>query len=245
MKKFFKGVAVALAAVMSLGVVMAGDKDSVEPASTADATAYIDISGPGWAPIDGEWTNVKVDKDGTYTVGVKAAATVEGLAEYSSLQITNGETLYGNKYTVTIDKIVINGDEVALQGDSYTCSQDGKKATTRVNLYNEYNDPDFEPDKDGYVDCRTTGDQAKATARLVDGWKEINLDSIEVTFTVKGIDKEEESVASETASSTTSTASTAKDKGGAKTGDSTAVAILAIVALASLTGAVVVKKHNA
>jgi hypothetical protein len=88
---------------------------------------------------------------------------------------------------LTVDSIKINGEDVELQGDSYTCSADGAGVTTRVNIYNVYNKPDATAvaGDDNHLDCRVAeGNVADATAELITA--DYVVTSIEVNFTVTG-----------------------------------------------------------
>ena len=164
----------------------------------ADGEAYLSINNGDWTDYEKTEQTVTVDKDGTYTVSMTAAEEVLNLAPFQALQIENGETFNNNTYVVTIDKIVIDGTEVALAGPCYTCSADGAGKTTRVNIYNEWNNPDWKVDENGFCDCRIANEADKdtATARLIPadyiGNADAGLTSIEVTFTVSGLTAAEE-----------------------------------------------------
>lgn len=134
MKKFRK----LLAAVLSLGMIL-----SVQPVSAAqdtsalaDGTAYLNINNADWSEFDAEWTNAEITGDGTYTVGM-VAKEGQSLVQFNALEVVNGESVLGTGCVLTVDSIKINGEEVELQGKSYTCSADGAGVTTRVNIYNE------------------------------------------------------------------------------------------------------------
>ena len=80
--------------------------------------------------------NVEITGTGDYTVSLDftGCGAAKGVA-FSALGISNAEELFpGN--IITINKILINGEEYALASDTYTSSDDG--VCTRVNLYNAW-----------------------------------------------------------------------------------------------------------
>ena len=159
------------------------------------AEATLIINRPDWSPFTSETVNVT--GNGTYTI---TATTDEAttLCEFNALHITNGEEIFGHTYFVTIDSIEVDGVAVELQGDSYTCSADGEGVTTRVNIFNKYNNPDdlnVVNEKKGYSDARVPEISGKETARLLpdeyisggDIGGTTTLSSVKVTFTVSGV----------------------------------------------------------
>jgi len=177
-RKFFAGLAAAALAVSTMAI----SAFAYEPGE-----AHLTINIAGWGEFEKTETTAMVKEDGTYTVSLTAAEPTGALEQFQALLIEKGEELYGNTYTVTIDKIVIDGKEQELSGSSYTCSSDAGKVETRVNIYNGWNKPSFEADADGYIDCRAK-DQANATATLISADYIANgFTTIEVTFTVEGI----------------------------------------------------------
>lgn len=187
MKKFRK----LLAAVLSLGMIL-----SVQPVSAAqdasglaDGTAYLNINNADWGEFDAEWTNAEITGDGSYTVGM-VASEAQSLAQFNALEVVNGESVLGTGCVLTVDSIKINGEEVELQGPSYTCSADGTGVTTRVNIYNEWNAPDATATAgdDKHLDHRVAeGELADATAMLFSSdYLTVGITSLEVNFTVSG-----------------------------------------------------------
>ena len=91
-------------------------------------------------------TDVRIDGEGTYTVGLDFTGTAPGHSAsvaFSALGIANGETLHPG-WAVQILEVRINGQPFPLRGRPYTCSDDGK--CTRVNLFNEWvTDPSAVP----------------------------------------------------------------------------------------------------
>lgn len=154
----------------------------------ADGTAYLSVNGAGWVGIPS--TTVDITADGQYTLSASVDEATD-LEPFMAIEIKNGEIKFEDKYPfyITVDSIKLNGEDVALQGDSYTCSADGKGETTRCNIYNEYNDPDHlnEFDEDGFSDQRVATVSGKETARLLTDAVKTGFKSIEVTFTVSGL----------------------------------------------------------
>jgi hypothetical protein len=176
----------------------AATADSAETAVETEeaegpAVAHLNIYNADWSDFDAEYVDAEITGDGTYTVSMNAAEG-QSLAQFNALQVANGETLLGNACVLTVDSIKINGEDVELQGSSYTCSADGAGVDTRVNIYNEWNAPDDTAvaGDDNHLDNRVAeGSVMDATACLISsdyidsssasGFK---VESIEVTFTV-------------------------------------------------------------
>ncbi len=171
------------------------------PAETADnsdaateAVAHLKINNESWGDYEAEYVDATITGDGTYTVSMNAAEA-QDLAQFNALEVPNGEALLGTACVLTVDSIKINGEEITLQGASYTCSADGAGVDTRVNLYNEWNKPD---------DTATAGDDSHLDQRVADGslmdataclWTADQLagvQSVEVTFTVSDYGKNAE-----------------------------------------------------
>ena len=202
MKKFKKLLAAVFAFTLTLsGLSVLPAQAGQDASALEDGTAYLNINNSDWSDFDAEWTNVKITGDGSYTVGMKAKEG-QKLVQFNALEVANGELLLGTGYTITVDSIKINGEEVELQGPSYTCSADGGGVNTRVNLYNEWNTPDATATAgdDNHLDCRVAeGNVEDATACLfssdyVDASSQSGflVQSIEVTFTVAGTGKSAE-----------------------------------------------------
>ncbi|MBP5330666.1 MAG: hypothetical protein J6Y89_02315 [Lachnospiraceae bacterium] len=148
--------------------------------------ATLSINNGDWSDTGAVIATAPVKGNGSYLVSAELPAPL-GSGQFECLTLPNGEVIFGTTYTVTIDKIFINGEEIALQGTSYTCSADGGAVDTRVNIYNEWNNPDFESvNGKGYVDNRTAGDASTATARLITPEQVAALQTIDVYFTVAG-----------------------------------------------------------
>lgn len=121
-------------------------------------------------------TNAEITGEGTYTVSLdfSESGAAKGVS-FAALGISNGETFFPG-YTVTIDSILINGEEYELAGKEYTTSDNGK--CTRVNLYNEW--VTTIPDEARTFD----GDLTDCTAQIMPLGKRRTVDTISITFTV-------------------------------------------------------------
>lgn len=228
LKKIIAAIAATAVAVSTMAVTAFAGQD---PAGFADGTAFLNINDSNWGTPDGEWTNVEITGDGTYTVAL-TGATAFTMGQFNALDIVNGETVFGREYTVTIDSIKINGVESKIE-EGYTCSADGGAITTRVNIFNEWNNPSEEVSADGYVDNRCAdGDFMSKSARMVTAAIE-GITDIEVTFTVAGIGAGAATDAADTATETTTEAPA--------TGNAPIAGIAVVMALAG-TAAVVSKK---
>lgn len=187
MRKFKKVLAGFLAGALVLSnavPVLAGQDTSSLP----DGTAYLNLNTAEWADFDAEWGNAEITGDGSYTVSMTAAEAVD-LGAFNALEVVNGESVLGTGAVLTVDSIEINGETAELQGSSYTCSADGGGVNTRVNIYNEYNDPDATATAgdDKHADCRVAeGNVEDATARILTSEQIAGVTSMVVNFTVSG-----------------------------------------------------------
>ena len=134
MKKFFAAAA-AFAVIASAAFVNTFAADE----NIADNTAYLNLNTGDWTEFSAEYTYAPITGNGTYTVSMKTSEAVD-LGKFNALEIMNGDKNYGSEYAVTIDSVKINGAEKKL-ADGYTCSAGGEGITTRVNIYNEWDDP--------------------------------------------------------------------------------------------------------
>ena len=240
-KKIVAAIAAAAVAVstMAVSAFAAQNTDSL-----ADGTAYLNINNSEWSDFEANWENVEVTGDGTYTVSMTGADGI-ALAQFNALEIKNGETVFGRTYTVTVDSIKINGVEQKI-ADGYTCSADGAAINTRVNLYNEWNNPSEDVSDDGFVDCRAAdGDFMSKSARMIDSaCLEAGTNDIEVTFTVAGTGAAADTTA-DAAEATTDDAAveTTTETTAAATGNASAAAIAAVMAVAGVA-AIVAKKRK-
>ena len=189
MKRFKKLVAAVATAAMVLSSMLVPAFATQDTTALADGTAYLTINKGDWSEYEAEYVNAKITGDGTYTVSMTATEELGELAAFQALQVVNGEATIGTGAVLTITKVVIDGAEVELTGDSYTCSADAKGIETRVNIYNEYNSPNTDANDLDVQDCRcAAGTDAASleatTATIIE--KPATLTSIEVTFDVTG-----------------------------------------------------------
>ncbi len=183
----------------------------------ADGTAYLNLNKIDWTDFQAEYNNAEIIGNGTYTVSMTASEAVD-LGQFNALEIINGEEDFGSEYTVTIDSVRINGKE-KRSAESYTCSADGDAVTTRVNIYNEWNDPDGAENSAGVPDCRSAdGDIASKSARIISADDLVGIKSLEVTFTVSGI-KESNSDLAESAVNTAEQETEAPEETAAESGE--------------------------
>ena len=169
----------------------AAEGGAAAPAADVEgpAVAHLNINKSDWSEFEAEYVDAEITGDGSYTVSMTAAEAVD-MGEFNALEVANGELLLGTAYTITVDGIKINGEEVTLQGPSYTCSADGGGVNTRVNLYNEYNNPDdtATAGDDSHLDNRVAeGSVMDATAKLIAPEARTGVTTLEVAFTVAGV----------------------------------------------------------
>lgn len=190
MKKFKKMLASVFAFTLAFSGLSAMSVQAGQDASALEeGTAYLNINKSDWSDFEAEYTNVKITGDGSYTVSMTAAEPVD-MGEFNALEVVNGEAVMGTGSVITVDSIKINGEEVTLQGPSYTCSADGGGVNTRVNLYNEYNNPDdtATAGDDSHLDNRVAeGSVMDATAKLIAPEARTGVTTLEVAFTVAGV----------------------------------------------------------
>ena len=189
MKKFKKVLAAVLAGTMVLGALATTAFAAQKTDGLADGTAYLNINNGDWKDFDAEWKNAEIKGNGDYTVSM-TAKEAQNLAQFNALEVVNGESKFGFNYVITVNSIKVNGEEAKI-ADGYTCSADGKGVITRVNLYNEWNKPDKEAvaGDDKHIDNRAAdGDVMSKTACMIDSSKLKGVTSVEVSFTVSGLD---------------------------------------------------------
>ncbi len=166
------------------------------------------------------------------------------LGQFNALEIKNGETKFGTTYVVTVDSFKINGVEVKA-GEGFTCSADGSGIHTRVNLYNEWNNPDDgATNPNGDLDQRCAdGDVMSKTARLVSDMADMaGAETIEVTFTVSGIGGGAAST-EETTSSDEAPAADSAPTTSAGTGNVPAAVMVSVMAAAGAAAVASKKRH--
>ena len=83
--------------------------------------------------------DVTVTGEGEYEVSLDMSELFAQGCAFSAVGITNGEQLFPD-CIIDIEEVCINDSPIELEGDDYTCADDGK--CTRVNLFNEWAKPD-------------------------------------------------------------------------------------------------------
>lgn len=246
-KRILAAVAATAVAVSTMAVSAFAAQDT---SGLADGTAYLNLNKADWSEYEAEWTNAEITGDGTYTVSVKMAEPTD-LGQFNALEILNGETKFGTTYIVTIDSIKLNGVEVKT-AEGFTCSADGAGVTTRVNIYNEWNNPDDGAMNEaaGTPDQRCTdGDVMSKSARMVGSMDDLaGTETLEVTFTVSGIGgaaapAEETTDAEDTTDAAEAPAADTAPTTAATTGNVPAAVMVSVMAVAG-AAAVVSKKRK-
>ncbi|MBR5089213.1 MAG: hypothetical protein IK093_07285 [Ruminiclostridium sp.] len=190
------------------------------------------------AQVLSDASNVIVTGGGTYTVSVDAKTVFydEEFGEYTvndgadgfsfaAVEIVNGELLFPGS-VITIDRVTLDGNEIALSGTPYASSPDG--INTRVCLYNVW---ETEP-PDG-----SRGVAKDASAVLFDGAAAGEWKNLTVTFTLR-------ESANEPAADTADTGITASElKGSPDTGIEDVYTAAGIAILAAGAAAVFGKKR--
>lgn len=116
--------------------------------------------------------DVVVDGAGTYKVSLDFQNGNNGLT-FSALAIADGEILYPNA-VIKILGVYVDGNKLSLNGQPYTCSDDGR--CMRVNLYNQWitNVPD---------EARTASGFKEGTSpTLVNPTELVNIKNITIEF---------------------------------------------------------------
>lgn len=206
-----------LAGISDVSTEAEQEHTDFEPAYTAESgQAYLAIVGSQWevqywgtATKDGYMLAYNagiadIKGDGSYKVSVSADTkgfrydmtgspdgtyTPEGL-EFLAVVIQDGETCYPDA-VVTIDSVLVDGNEIELTAKNYTASDDGKE--TRANLYNSWvssppvdaRTPDgalYDEDGDAMKICKDY------SAQIVNPEDFANWTTVEVNFTITGTD---------------------------------------------------------
>lgn len=181
-------VAVSAAAMVLSTMTIPAKAQSLEGRTANAYLAYADTNWTyqNWAADETTDAGVKVTAaevtgDGQYTVGLDFTETADGKAEglaFAAVIINNGTGLYPNAI-ITVDEVKVNGEAIEY-GKGYSSSDDGKEL--RSNLYNEWVS---EVPADAK---RADGDLTDATPVPVSQDAFAEVETVEVTFTVSGID---------------------------------------------------------
>lgn len=184
MKKSLKAVLTLTTAVaMLLSMLPSAAFAATMPSATAK-TAFLAYTDGAWAsntadPMPDGWTatDATVDGAGSYTVGLDFTGTADGAVSglnFFALIINNGSNDFPG-YFVTIDKVVVNGEEVAIT-KNYTSSDD--KIEIRSNIFNQW--VSALPDDARSVDGDTS--DASPTIVSVDDFASVQTISVDFTF---------------------------------------------------------------
>jgi hypothetical protein len=180
-KQIKKGLALLGAAAMSLGLISVPQLDVH---AESDTVAYISFADSSWTNqywYDGneyavQATTAEVTDYGQYTVSLDFSGVDGGMAAdvaFFDVEIAGGEAAFPDSY-MQIDSVKVNGEEVEV-GKTYTCSDNGED--TRTNLYNEW--------VTDVTEGRTAdGDSTDVTPTPVDKDVVVNVETLEVTFTL-------------------------------------------------------------
>ncbi len=139
---------------------------------------------------------VPITGNGDYTVSVNGASagmlfdiTGDANGEYTpagcsfmSVMVKDGVTLYPNM-AIEITSIRVNGEEIPMTAKNYTSTDDGVEM--RANIYNEWVNelPEDAHDANGPVTDNSTYSAQIIDKNLIETWT-----SVEVDFTVSGIE---------------------------------------------------------
>ncbi len=144
--------------------------------------------------------------DGTYTVSVNADTNgfrydttgdpneeyVPGGLSFMAVVIKDGEKVTPNAI-ITVDKVVVDGNEVALKSKNYTNTEDGAIRTNLLNTYVTTLSGDARSTEGFLFNDQDTSSPAlenvdEYSAQVVDPADFASWKKVEVTFTVTGMD---------------------------------------------------------
>lgn len=196
-------------------------------ASAESFNAKLGFADMSWSHQDWE-SCVEVTGDGTYTIDSTLVAGAEDFGVF----VIDLEGMYAAnpEAVATLDKIVVDGNELSFDADKIMYGDIEEKGNFRIDIYNQYSDTKDNP---GVNQATTVSD------------------SMSITFTVTGLGgaaaAEEEAdapAAEETPAVEETTAAPAADSttSAAQTGNTAVAALAAVMALAG--AAVVASKKN-
>ena len=211
----------AIAALVSGAVAVSGMAVSAFALDTP-VVAKLGFTDSTWEHQDWE-TSVEVTGDGTYTL---TSDVVAGAADFGVFVI-DFDQMFANypDAVATLDKIEVDGSEISVSADKILYGDIEEKGNFRIDVYNMYS-----PTKD---------DPGVNQATPVS-------ESLSVTFTVSGLEAaapaETEAAPAETEAAPADTAASETTTAPA-TGNASAAAIVAVMAVAGAT-AVISKKRG-
>lgn len=138
-----------------------------------------------------------INGNGSYTVSVTTDTNgyrMETGGEYEpyglafcAIMIKDGTTLFPDA-VITIDSIVVDGEEIEMTAKNYTSSDDGVEL--RSNIYNHYLDEDYLPE-DAYSEedmLYGTSMAADYSPQIIDAEDFDTWSTVEVHFTISGLE---------------------------------------------------------
>ncbi|MBE6854589.1 MAG: hypothetical protein E7501_02920 [Ruminococcus sp.] len=198
-----------------------------------DGQVWIQYWGNDEHPLCYDAGVAKITGNGSYTVSVDATTAAfhqdtetgddykcSGI-QFMAILINEGTTLYGTDMVMTIDSILVDGKEIDMVAKNYTSSDDGKER--RTNIYNGYMAADKLSEDaicaDGplFVDGAFTDAASEFSPHIINTDDFASWSTIEVNFTVSGMDKDKEEDGSAAGSEDTESA-----EGGEASAESTA-----------------------
>ena len=218
----------AIAALVSGAVAVSAMAVSACALDTP-VVAKLGFTDSTWEHQDWE-SSVEVTGDGTYTL---TSTTVAGAADFGVFVI-DFDQMFANypDAVATLDKVVVDGSEISVAADKILYGDIEEKGNFRIDIYNMYSDTKDDPGVN----------QATAVA-----------ESLSVTFTVSGLEAaapaETEAAPAETEAAPAETEAapavenTAADTTAPATGNASAAAIVAVMAVAG-AAAVISKKRG-
>ena len=213
----------AIAALVSGAVAVSGMAVSAFALDTP-VVAKLGFTDSTWEHQDWE-TSVEVTGDGTYTL---TSDVVAGAADFGVFVI-DFDQMFANypDAVATLDKIEVDGSEISVSADKILYGDIEEKGNFRIDIYNMYSDTKDNPGVN----------QATAVS-----------ESLSVTFTVSGLGgeaapAETEAAPAETEAAPAETTASAETTTAPATGNASAAAIVAVMAVAG-AAAVISKKRG-
>ncbi|MCM1419565.1 MAG: hypothetical protein NC202_12405, partial [Roseburia sp.] len=190
--------ALALAVSATAATVIASAEvpaDGVLFLGIADNDWKINVWGAEGDSLDSSYlTTATLNGNGTYTVGIDLSSgfTVDGWVDEDTgdlLELTTGNSIGAmgvhvmGEYPATmgadIISVKVDGSEIPVSGTSFADTESGGR---RMHVYNEW--ANYNADSDDHA----TSDAASATGTVIDKGDVGEWTSIEVTFTVYGLE---------------------------------------------------------
>lgn len=199
-------VTTTAAPVVDANPVVAEDGDAY--LALTDKDVWIQYWGTDEYPLCYDAGVAKITGNGSYTVSVDATTDAFHLdtetgadfkcsgVQFMAVMVKNGTELFGTDMVMTIDSILVDGKEIDMVAKNYTSSDDGKER--RTNIYNGYMSADKLSEDaicaDGplFVDGAFTDAASEYSPHIINTDDFASWSTIEVNFTVSGMDKDKE-----------------------------------------------------